>query len=72
MVRPDGTITLQLVGKVKAQGKTPEALRNDLLRLYGPELKKPKIEVLVRNKSDRKVYVSGEVKTPGSVELKGT
>ena len=71
MVRPDGTITLQLLGKVRAQGKTPEELRNDLLRLYAPELKKPKIEVLVRNKSDRKVYVSGEVKTPGNVELKG-
>jgi protein involved in polysaccharide export with SLBB domain len=71
MIRPDGTITLQLVGKVKAQGKTPEELRNDLLRLYAPDLKKPKIEVLVRNKSDRKVYVSGEVKTPGNVDLKG-
>ena len=71
MVRPDGTITLQLLGKVRAQGKTPEELRNDLLRLYAPELKRPKIEVLVRNKSDRKVSVSGEVKTPGNVELKG-
>jgi protein involved in polysaccharide export with SLBB domain len=71
LIRPDGTITLQLVGKVAAQGKTPRELRYDLIRLYTPELKKPEIEVLVRNKSDRKVYVGGEVKTPGTLEMKG-
>jgi polysaccharide export outer membrane protein len=71
MVRPDGTITLQLVGKVVAQGKTPKELRNDLIRLYAPQLKKPEIEVLVRTKNDRKVYVGGEVNTPGVVELPG-
>lgn len=71
MIRPDGTITLQLVGKVVAQEKTAQELRNDLIRLYTPELKKPEIEVLVRTKSDRKVYVGGEVKTPGTLEMKG-
>jgi polysaccharide export outer membrane protein len=71
MVRPDGTITLQLIGKVMAQGKTPQELRNDLIKLYTPELKKPEIEVMVRTKNDRKVYVGGEVNTPGVVELPG-
>jgi len=71
MIRPDGTITLQLIGKITAQGKTPEELRNDLIKLYSSELKKPKIEVLVRTKNDRKVYVEGEVKTPGTVEMPG-
>jgi polysaccharide biosynthesis/export protein len=70
-VRPDGTITMQLLGKVRAQGKTPKELRSELLKLYAPELKHPEIEVFVRNKSDRKVYVAGEVKNPGLVEMPG-
>jgi polysaccharide export outer membrane protein len=71
MIRPDGTITMQLIGKVMAQGKTPEELRRDLIRLYGPELKKPEVEVIIKNKEDRKVYVAGEVKNPGLVEIPG-
>lgn len=71
MIRPDGTITMQLIGKVMAQGKTPKELRRDLIRLYGPELKKPEVEVIIKTKEDRKVYVSGEVKNPGLVEIPG-
>jgi protein involved in polysaccharide export with SLBB domain len=71
MIRPDGTITMQLIGKVVAQGKTPQELRSDLIRLYGPELKKPEVEVIVKNKEDRKVYVGGEVKNPGKVPMPG-
>jgi protein involved in polysaccharide export with SLBB domain len=71
MIRPDGTITMQLIGKVIAQGKTPKELRGDLIRLYGPELKKPEVEVIIKTKEDRKVYVGGEVKTPGLVEIPG-
>jgi protein involved in polysaccharide export with SLBB domain len=71
MIRPDGTITMQLIGKVMAQGKTPKELRRDLIRLYGPELKKPEVEVIIKTKDDRKVYVGGEVKNPGLVEIPG-
>jgi protein involved in polysaccharide export with SLBB domain len=71
MIRPDGTITLQLLGKVMAQGKTPEELKRELIKLYGPQLKKPEVEVIVRTKNDRKVYVGGEVKNPGVVEMPG-
>jgi protein involved in polysaccharide export with SLBB domain len=71
MIRPDGTITLQLLGKVVAQGKTPEELKRDLIKLYGLQLKKPEVEVIVRTKQDRKVYVSGEVRNPGVVEIPG-
>jgi protein involved in polysaccharide export with SLBB domain len=71
MIRPDGTITMQLIGKVMASGKTPEELQKDLIKLYGPELKKPEVEVIIKNKEDRKVYVGGEVKNPGIVEIPG-
>jgi polysaccharide biosynthesis/export protein len=71
MIRPDGTITLQLVGKVMAQGKTPVELKHELVQLFTPHLKKPAVEVIVRTKNDRKVYVSGEVNNPGIVEIPG-
>ena len=68
-VRPDGKITLQLVGEVVAQKKTPLELKNELISLYESELKKPEIAVIVRFLSNRRVYVGGEVYAPGMIEL---
>jgi polysaccharide biosynthesis/export protein len=68
-VRPDGKIALQLVGEVNVQGKTPAGVREELMRLYTPELRKPEIAVVVRSLSNRRVYVGGEVNRPGLVEM---
>jgi len=70
-VRPDGKIALQLVGEVTAQGKTPAELRDELKNLYAPQLKNPEVVVIVRALVDRRVYVGGEVKTPGLLPLPG-
>lgn len=70
-VRPDGKITLQLIGEVTAQGKTPDDLRGELIRLYTPELKNLEIAVIVRSLSDRRVYVGGEVNKPGVIPMPG-
>jgi protein involved in polysaccharide export with SLBB domain len=71
MVQPDGTITLQLIGRVRAQGQTSEELQNDLVKLYASQLKQPDIKVIVQSRNDRKVYVGGEVKTPGIIKMPG-
>ncbi len=70
-IRPDGKIALQFVGDVMAQGLSPEQLRDQLLALYAVELKDPKITVVVRGFDARRVYVGGEVKTPGVVPMHG-
>ena len=70
-VRPDGRISLQLIGEVMAEGKTPIELRNELLELYKPHLKIPDIAVIVRSLQDRLVFVGGQVMTPGIVEMPG-
>jgi protein involved in polysaccharide export with SLBB domain len=70
-VRPDGKITLQLIGEVAVQGKTPDELRSELMRLYIPELKNPEVAVIVRSQSDRRVYVGGEVNKPGVIPMPG-
>jgi protein involved in polysaccharide export with SLBB domain len=71
VVRPDGTIKLQLLGNVDVRGKSPEELRKKLVKAYAPQLKRPDVVVLVRTKEDRKVYVTGEVNTPGVVDIPG-
>lgn len=71
MVRPDGKITLQLIGELDVQGKSPAELREELLRLYGPHLKNPEVAVIVRSLLNRRVYVGGQVVTPGIVEMPG-
>jgi len=70
-VRPDGKITLQLIGEVEAEGKTPSELRAELLELYLPHLKKPEVAVIVRSLRNRRVYVGGEVNTPGLIDMPG-
>jgi polysaccharide export outer membrane protein len=69
MVRPDGKISLQLIGEINVLGKSPSDLRQELLKLYTPHLKKPEISVIVRSLLNRRVYVGGQVVTPGVVEM---
>lgn len=71
MVLPNGTITLQLVNEVYVQGKTPAQIRDELIRLYKSKLKKTEISVIVRDLPGRVVYVGGEVKNPGVIEMPG-
>jgi polysaccharide export outer membrane protein len=71
IVRPDGKMTLQLVGDVQAQGKTPEALHRELLKRYAVHLKNPNITIMVRRLNDSRVWVGGEVKRPGPVQMPG-
>jgi len=71
IVRPDGYMTLPLVGEVKVEGKTPNQLQQELVSKYEPHLKKPQLTVLVRRVYDSRVYVTGEVKRPGAVQMPG-
>jgi len=71
-VRPDGKITLQLIGEIKVEGKIPAELRDELLKLYAPHLKNPEVAVIIRSFYNRRVFVGGEVMTPGIVQMPGT
>lgn len=46
-VRPDGFISLPLVGEVQAYGKTPSDLRQALTKAYSEYLRRPDITVIV-------------------------
>lgn len=70
-IRPDGKITLPLVGEVHAAGKTPAELQEQLVRLHSSHLQHPELAVIVRSLYDRKVYVGGAVIAPGMIEMPG-
>ncbi len=70
-VRPDGRISLQLVGEVSADGKTPAELRQELLAMYQTHLKEPDVAVIVQSFYRRRVYVGGEVLKPGVITMPG-
>ncbi len=65
VVQPDGMISTSVVQNVPAYGKTPGELQQKLLDLYKNELSKPHITVILRSFAPTRVYVTGEVNTPG-------
>ena len=71
IVRPDGFMTLQLIGDISVQGKTPPELHRELLKRYATHLKNPNLTIMVRRMNDSRVWVSGEVKRPGPVQMPG-
>jgi len=70
-VRPDGIISLQLIDEIQAAGLEPAELDQKLTDLYSRELRKPVLTVIVRSFTRQRVYVGGEVNTPGLIELSG-
>jgi polysaccharide export outer membrane protein len=72
VVRPDGMVTIPLLGDVRAAGLTPAALAADLEVRAARYLTGPKVTVSVRQMNSRKVYVTGEVNAPGAYPLTGS
>jgi protein involved in polysaccharide export with SLBB domain len=68
-VRPDGRISLQLVGEIVTAGQTPRELTNTLKQEYARELANPELTVIVRSFAAQRVYVGGEVSRPGEFQL---
>ncbi|MEO8299453.1 MAG: polysaccharide biosynthesis/export family protein [Burkholderiales bacterium] len=56
-VRPDGKLTLQLVGTLVAQGLSPEELQAELVRRYARVLRAPELAVIMRSFSSQALRV---------------
>jgi polysaccharide export outer membrane protein len=68
-VRPDGRISVPLLGDVKAAGMTPLALKQTLTDGYKEYVTAPGVSVVVKEIHSRKIYVTGEVAHPGTFDL---
>lgn len=70
-VRPDGKITLPLVGDVRAEGRTATELRDSLVESLKEYNSNPVVTVIVTETVPPVFYVMGEVNAPGTLPLKG-
>lgn len=68
-VRPDGVISLPLVGEIEAAGLTPEQLRQKVTALVAAFVRQPRVTVIVREFRRIRVSVLGQVSHPGVFEL---
>ena len=71
-IRPDGRISVQLLGDIGAAGRTPDELRALLLERYASYQRNPDLVVIVREFAAQMVYVGGEVNSPGPVQTFGS
>ena len=64
-VRPDGHISTTAVPDALAYGRTPAQLADTLRAVYAHDLQNPRVSVVVRSFAPTRIYVGGEVNTPG-------
>jgi polysaccharide export outer membrane protein len=68
-VRPDGKITLPLIGDVQASGLTPERLGDQLKQGLSNYINSPDVSVSLQTVGSKKFYITGEVNRPGEYIL---
>ena len=71
IVRPDGKITLPLVGDIDAIGVTPEALTDKVVKASDKFFVNPTVSVGVKVINSRKVSITGYVEKPGQSDILG-
>jgi polysaccharide export outer membrane protein len=67
-----GTFLMPVLGRMKAQGKTPEGLAEEIAdKLRGDYLKDPKVSVVIKEYNSRSFFIQGAVRNPGVFQIEG-
>jgi polysaccharide export outer membrane protein len=69
-VRMDGNISLPIIQEIKAAGLTPLKLKEGLTERLKEFIESPNVSVTVMEANSYKVYISGQVRTPGVYRLR--
>ena len=69
-VRPDGKISLPLIGEMTASGKTATDLQKEIALRLKQFVADPTVTVVVKEVNSPKVSVIGEVKNPNMYKIK--
>lgn len=70
VVRPDGKISLPLIGELMVNGKTAIDLQKEVTQRLTQFISQPTVNVIVKEVNSAKVSVGGEVKTPGMYKIR--
>ena len=68
-VRPDGKITIPLVGDLQAAGLTPLQLTAELKERLAKYINNPDVTVMITDVRSKKYYMDGEFSRPGQYPL---
>jgi len=69
VVRPDGKITIPLIGDVQSSGLTPERLAAQLAAALKEYINEPQVTVSVQQVNSKKYSITGGVNRPGTFPL---
>ena len=70
IIRPDGKVSLPLIGDVPASGMTADQLASDIVERFKAYKENPSVSVNVMEVNSYYVFVVGEVNGPGKLPLK--
>ena len=70
-VQPDGRIALPMIPQVMAADRSVAELNAVLTQAYAGVLRRPDVEVTVKQSTPLKVFVGGEVDRPGVYDMPG-
>ena len=70
-IGPDGRISLPLVGQIMAADRTIAEVERDASDAFASQLRRPVVEITLKTAGPIRVWVAGEVRTPGVVEMNG-
>ncbi|HTB14804.1 MAG TPA: polysaccharide biosynthesis/export family protein [Bryobacteraceae bacterium] len=68
-VRPDGKITMPLIGDLQAEGLTPDRLRIQLKQALSTYINNPDVTITVMAVNSKRYTIAGQVMRPGPVAL---
>jgi polysaccharide biosynthesis/export protein len=68
-VRPDGKISLPLIGEIQASGMTPSQLQDDIAHRLKAFLANPEVTVIVSDPRSHHFNIMGQVAKPGTYAL---
>jgi polysaccharide export outer membrane protein len=69
VIRPDGKVSLPLIGDLKAAGLTPMALAEEITTELKKFINDPSVVVTVTAVNSRKIYFTGEIARGGAIPL---
>ena len=70
-VRPDGKISMPLMGEIQASGLTPVKLRGVLTEKLKKYVSEPEVTVIVQEAKSQRFNIIGVVNKPGTYDLSG-
>ncbi|BFU93220.1 MAG: sugar ABC transporter substrate-binding protein [Nitrospira sp.] len=70
VVRPDGNISMPLIGEIEASGRTAKELAAQIVERLKEYKEKPSVHVTVKEVNSYYVYVLGDVAKPGKYQVK--